>query len=137
MSTNEINRTSPPVALYYVLVQRDLMEGDYSLPYGDDGSGNSTGTDGTYQSAVAQLAAELQEGWDAAGIGGFFTIVGREVVPSFVELKDVPVPDEERHDGWPTESNPEPYLWPAEPVKDAGLTPLPVTYWGKLKRSEG
>jgi hypothetical protein len=132
MSTNISN--APPVARYYVIIERDVIEGDYSRPYGDDGSGNSTGTDGTYESAVAQLAAELQEGWDAAGIGGFFGVVGREIVESYdYRIESVMVPE---GDEWPREDNPEPYLWPAPPVKPAGLTPLPITYWGKLKRPE-
>lgn len=126
-------QTSPPVARYFVIIERDVVEGDYSRPYGTDSQGNGTGTDGTYRSTVEQLAAELQEGWDAAGIGGFFHVVGREVVPCFSDLSDVPVPDAEWHGGWPHESNPEPYLWPAPPVKAPGLTPLPISYWGGLK----
>lgn len=130
MSTNSM---SPPIARYYVVIDRDLIEGDYSRPYGTDSQGNGTGTDGTYESAVAQLAAELQEGWDAAGIGGFFHVVGRELLDTFSDLSEAPVPDAEWWGGWPQESNPEPYRWPAEPAKAPGLTPLPVSYWGGLK----
>jgi len=34
--------------------------------------------DGTADGAIAQLARELQEAWDLAGVGGFFTITSRE-----------------------------------------------------------
>lgn len=90
------------VARYYVIVERDLVEGDYSESYDRGGSV----TDGTYGSCVKQLAAELQEGWGAAGIGGFFEIVGREVVNGFSDLASVPVPEADESGDWPMQDNP-------------------------------
>jgi hypothetical protein len=61
---------STPIARYTVLVDRYLTE---------DCDGTGTLHDGTGEGAVAQLTAELQEGWDAAAIGGHFRVIKRVV----------------------------------------------------------
>ena len=89
------------VARYYVIVERDLVEGDYSEAYAP-----GMGTDGTAESCIAQLSRELQEGWDLAGIAGFFRVVGREIAPWMEPGIDPLVPDAEWHNGWPMMDNP-------------------------------
>lgn len=129
--------TNLPIARYYLVIDRDVIEDDFSVPYANGcGNDGTIGSDGTYESAVAQLVGELQEGWDDAGIAGSFHVVGRELLDTYSDLSEAPVPDAEWWSGWPQESNPEPYLWPAAPTPEPGPTKLAVTLNGRLKRPE-
>lgn len=70
-------------ARYTVIVDRELGETDYIDSHHGDGV-----------KAVAQLAGELQEAWDATGVGGHYQITERRIVddegPGYVDLNALP-----------------------------------------------
>lgn len=60
-------------AKYTVEVVRELGESD----------GGGIYHDGSKETAIHQLAAELQEAWDSGAVEGFFRVIDREETATF------------------------------------------------------